>query len=304
MCLLRICTYKVLAYMCSTFCEMLVLPVKLRYYRLKIHTMIFTDSKRMLSFWAFLSMVLFGYGQETDSTHQDSIVSTHYFSGEFEVNTNAIPPALAFSTKIPGLYGKLSMGRKRLTFDPSVRFLLNGTPWFVFLTAHYKAVDRKRYFTTFGMHPFLYFETGDFSVAGVDSSMIQSFRNISVDHEQAFKISDRVGVGTYYFYSLGLEGPTRHFHFAMLNAYVRDIRLFKEVCLQVAPKLYWLSLDRSTGWYLNASVALYRNGFPLSIRGMVNQRIRSSIVGSVSYNWNLSLVYGFNKAFVALPVGI
>jgi len=61
------------------------------------------------------------------------------------------------------------------------------------------------------------------------------------------------------------------------------------------PQLYYLKMDQYDGYYFTSSFNLARTGVPLSVSSIINKAIESNIPGSKNFNWNVSLVYRWNR---------
>jgi hypothetical protein len=90
---------------------------------------------------AFLLFVLFNlsflaFSQKSDSTKVDN-----YFGGTVTVTNNGISLIPTFSIDKPAVLFDLTAGRGKLSFEPQLRFSLDGKPWTFFFWWRYKLLN-------------------------------------------------------------------------------------------------------------------------------------------------------------------
>lgn len=270
--------------------------------------MTFTLHNRCFSHAVIILLILCSssssYSQTDSIPVKDSTQKESYFSGKIYLTNNGISPAPTFSLGRPALLFKLSLGRKRLTFDPDIRFSLDAKPWAFLLWWRYKAIIRDKYSMRFGIQPGILFRNIDVTHNGVEKNVLQGRRYLAGDHTQKFKISKHFKLGTYYFYSRSIDDTPKDTHFAVLTSAITDVKLFKGFYFHLFPQFYYLSVDELKGIYFSSSFSLTNKNFPISIEAIINQKIKTEILPEQTFVWNVSLVYSFNKKFVDAPVRI
>ena len=78
---------------------------------------------------------------------------------------------------------------------------------------------------------------------------------------------------------------------------ITKIPLFSSYSFNVTPQVYYLKSDKDDGYYFNSNVVLAKQNSPFVLMYMLNKEIRSNVVGSVNFDWNLSLLYNFKNKF-------
>lgn len=233
------------------------------------------------------------FSQTTDSTKTIS-----HFSGTISATHNGISLVPSFSLGKPAVLFNFSIGGKRLTFEPDIRFALEGKPWSFLFWWRYKAIQKDRFSLRVGVHPALNFRTIPVVSNGNNKDVIESRRFLAGEIYPSYAITDNIRIGTYYLYSRGLDDSQKNTHFLVLNLAFPNINLSDEISLSAYPGVYYLKADALDGFYFTSTVRLTKRNFPLLLESIINQKIRTEILPERSFVWNISLVYPFNKQFV------
>jgi hypothetical protein len=216
-------------------------------------------------------------------------------SGAVNVNTKGISLVPALTLGRPAAIFDLAVRKRGLSFEPQLRFALDGKPWSFLLWGRYRAVTGEKFRITVGGHPAFSFRTT--TTDGVDGrpqDLIEVRRYIAGEVTPTWVLSPRVSAGGYYLYSHGIDpGAPPHTHLAAARAYLSNIQVFGDYVVQAAPQLYFLRTNGQNGTYLGASASFGRRGSPWSIGAIVNQPIRSDVVRGQSFLWNVGVNYAF-----------
>jgi hypothetical protein len=224
----------------------------------------------------------------------DSAVNKTRLSGSVLVTNNGISLIPTFSLGKPAAIFNLSMAKKKSSFDPELRFSLEGKPWSFLFWWRYKLVSNDRFRFTVGGHPALNFKTETVHINGITNQFIVTRRYLAGELASNYLLSKNLSVGTYYLYSRGLDkGTTTNTHFITINSSISHIEI-AGFFLRLVPQLYYLKMDQYDGYYFTSSFNLARTGVPLSVSSIINKAIESNIPGSKNFNWNVSLVYRWN----------
>ena len=228
----------------------------------------------------------------------DSVKVISHFSGTVSATNNGISIVPSFSLEKPAAIFMLSMGRKRFSFDPDLRFSLAGKPWTFLFWARYKLVDKGRFRMNTGTHLGLNYKTSILPINGDTGETTVTRRYLAGELFPRYSITKNISVGIYYLYSHGLDaGTIGNTHFITFNTNFSNIKLTNQFFLKFNPQFYYLKLDERDGFYFTASCTLARKNFPLFISAIVNKIIETDIAGG-DFVWNLSLVYSFHKNYV------
>ena len=231
-------------------------------------------------------------GQSTDSTEK-----INYFGGSVTLTNNGVSFLPSFSLGKPAALFNMKVGRK-LTFEPELRFGLDGKPWAFIFWWRYKFLRDRRFQIRVGAHPSILFASMPVTVDGVTGDKLIARRYIATEISPDFYITKKISLGMYYLKGYGFQDDAvKNTDFITLNAKFSDIRLSKKVSLGLYPQFYYLRMDETDGFYFSSTQALHIKDFPLSIASVINVPIESDVVGGQDFVWNVSLIYSFGNQY-------
>jgi hypothetical protein len=240
----------------------------------------------------FLLAYLSSFAQPADSTK-----NTSHFSGAVSVTNNGISLVPTFSLGKPATIFNLSLGKGKLSFEPDMRFALEGKPWSFLFWWRYQLVKTKKIAIKLGAHPALNFKSTTVTINGITQNQIIARRYLAGELSPNYLFKKNISIGIYYLYSRGLDyGAPKNTHFLTLNSNFSNIKLPDQFFIKFTPQLYYLKQDQLDGYYCTATVTLARQHFPLSLSTIVNKTIQTNIA-SKNFVWNLNLIYSFNKTY-------
>ncbi len=238
-----------------------------------------------------LLSVMPGKAQEKDSTF--------FFRTDLTVTNNGFSIIPAFTLGKPAAYLDMQMGNKRFSFDPMFRFSLKGRPWTIIFIYRYKAINTSRFQLTFGGHlPGINFITSTVSIDGIDEELSVARRFLAGEIHPKYIFSKHASIGLYYLQGHGFQkhGP-QNSNFLALQGNFTEIKLVGKSYFTFNPQVFYLKVDDSDGYYVNATTVLGIRNFPLTISGIVNKAIQSTIPAK-DFDWSLNLIYTFDKQYV------
>lgn len=246
----------------------------------------------------FLILSLFVLSLAGSAQVKDSIRQPIHFSGSVSVTHNGIALVPTFSLERPAAIFLLSTGKGRLSFEPDLRFALEGKPWSFLFWWRYKLVNAGKIKVTLGAHPAINFRTMKLPVNGDSMNVLVARRFLAGELAPNYFVAKNISVGVYYLYSRGFDKTVaRNNHFITLNTQISNIPLPGQWYMRVHPQVYYLKQDKRDGFFFTSSLSLARRNFPLSVSAIINKRIEADIPGSRDFVWNASLVYSFNKKY-------
>ena len=250
---------------------------------------------KTLSLFVLLAVAHRSLSQSPDSTKQSG-----HFGGAVSVTNNGISLIPTFSLGKPAAIFDLSVGGRKLSFEPQLRFGLDGKPWTFLFWWRYKLASTNRFRLTIGAHPALNFKPSPTTAAtGEVNEMLVTRRYVAGELAPNYALTRTVSVGMYYLYSHGLDpGTTKNTHFLTVNTTLSNIRLSNQLFLRVTPQVYYLKLDEQDGFYVTSAVTLTKRNFPLTLSVIVNKTIQTRITASKDFVWNATLMYAFTKNYV------
>ncbi len=245
-----------------------------------------------------MGLILFASANATFANSTDSIPTIRDLKAAVTVTNNGISVIPTFMLGKPALIFDLGVGGKRLSFEPQLRFALEGKPWSFIFWWRYKVVMSRRFSLNVGAHPAISFRETQMMFDGENRNMLVAQRFLAGEVVPTFKVSDRVSLGFYYLHANGLDkGTTKNTDYLAFNTVFSNIRISDDISLKLNPQLYLLKMEELHGFYATSTFTVSKKDFPLSISSIVNQVIKTNIP-SKDFVWNLSLIYAFKKAYV------
>lgn len=224
---------------------------------------------------------------------KDSTQKNITFSGAINVTNNGFSNIPSFSLGKPATIINMTVGGKRTSFEPELRFSLEGKPWSFLFWLRHKLIVKPKYQMTVGIHPGFNFRYEDAVIKGVESNYTVTRRYLTEELNQNFVINKYISTSLYYMYGRGVDvGTTKNTHYLSLRAAFSNLKITKNITLRLNPQLFYLKTDDKDGFFVAASLGLYKKGWPVSIGAMMNQKIKSDIV-TKDFNWNVGLNYVF-----------
>lgn len=248
---------------------------------------------------ALLFFVLFNLSNFTFSQKTDSTKAVSHFGGAVTVTNNGISLIPSFTLDKPAVTFDLTMGRRRLSFEPEFQFALEGKPWGFFFWWRYKLVNNSRFFVRIGAHPALAFSTMSVLTNGESKETIIAQRYLAGEFSPNYFLTRNVSIGIYYLYAYGIDNENvRNTNLLMFNMNFANIKLSDQYFISFIPQFYYLRINNNNGFNVTSSLILARKNFPVTLSGFINKSIKSDIPGNKDFIWNLSLIYSFNSNYV------
>lgn len=231
------------------------------------------------------------FSQESETTEDPLNLGVR-----LEVTTNGFSYVPAFSLGKPASVINLSLEWKRFSFEPQIRNSLELKPWSYIFSFRYKLITGNKFQTIIGAQlPSMVF-TETTNVSGNNSLVANRF--IVGELITNYSISPKISLGTTYFYSRGVQDDTfQHGHYFAFSTNFSNIKLSRQFQFNFTPQLFYLKLDENDGTYFAANINFEKVNFPISIGASMYSSFKTDISGN-DFDWNVSLVYSFNKKFV------
>jgi len=247
--------------------------------------------RNIITLILFLVVTHSSFSQRVDSTKPP-----FHFGGAVLLTNNGISLIPTFSLNKPAVLFYLSMGKGRLSFEPDLRFSLEGKPWSFLFWWRYR-IRKDKFLLGFGAHPAMNFKT---EVSPIDGNeMIVTRRFLAAELSPNYLITKDISVGTYYLYSRCFDkGAAKNTHFLTINSNFSNIKLAGQFFMRVSPQFYYLKQDSLDGFYFTTAVTVAKRNFPISISSIMNKTIETEIAASKDFVWNISVVYSFSKNYV------
>ncbi|MEX0359384.1 MAG: hypothetical protein AB3N10_00220, partial [Allomuricauda sp.] len=136
--------------------------------------------------------------------------------GTVTLTHNGIALVPSFSLGEPALLVDLKFRKGKFSFEPDMRFALEGRPWSMLFWFRFKTIEKKRFSLRTGIHPALNFRTVNVIRDGMTEDILESRRYLAGELAPSYKISDRVSIGMYYLYGRGFDAGVKQINFLVL----------------------------------------------------------------------------------------
>jgi hypothetical protein len=224
--------------------------------------------------------------QTTDSTQ-----TPRFLRGQITATNNGVSLIPSFSLGRPAALFDLSIGKGRLSFDPMLRFGLDGKPWAFILWWRYQLVKNQKFTLGVGAHPSFVFRDVSVLNNGLPRDYLTTQRYFAWEVSPTYFVNKNINVGAYYLGSHGLtKDIVQYTTFLAVRSGI-TLPLSNKCTLGLIPQVYYLKMDDKDGKYVNATANLYHKKTPISLNAVVSQAIETEIAGK-QFLW--SLVYNLN----------
>lgn len=206
--------------------------------------------KIIFSFFVFVMFFYVSRAQTADST-----VIAGDFGGGVTVTNNGISLIPNLTLGKPAVIFDMSVGRRKLSFEPQLRFALEGKPWTFLFGWRYKLIERERFRVNIGIHPALAFKTRILTVDGTEREMITVRRVLAGEFFPSYNLSKNMSAGLYWLFARGFERyEVRNTNFLAIRLGFSNIRLSEKMIVRFNPQIYHLMMDEKKGLYFTAAV--------------------------------------------------
>ena len=242
-------------------------------------------------------LLTFISGLQLQAQSDQEVEGSRHFSGKALLTQNGISLVPSFSLDKPAILFNLSLGGEKVTFEPDIRFSLEGKPWSMLLWLRYKAIKQNKFGLRLGIHPGYNFRTIPVTSFGKNKDAIETRRFLAGEIVPYYTFNKHFQIGIYYLYSLGFDDSQKYTHFLVFNTGINKLPIVNDIKLSLYPSVFYLQLDKLKGTYFSSSFRLVKENFPFSVEAIINQIIDSEILPDRKFVWNVSLVYSFNYTY-------
>lgn len=215
------------------------------------------------------------------------------FKGTASITHNGLSLIPSFSLGEPATLFDLKFRKGKFSFEPDMRFALEGKPWSFLFWFRYKAIEKERFSLRVGMHPALNFRTITINRSGMEEDILESRRFLAGEIAPNYAVNKNISVGAYYLYSYGFDASAKNNHFLVANSSFKNIGLTDNIHLSISPQIYYLRQDDRSGIYTVGFLTLAHKKSPFSITGVFNKAIDTEISPEKDFIWSVLLNYSF-----------
>ncbi len=229
----------------------------------------------------------YGFAQEEDRRFLDD------FQGTASVTNNGISLIPSFSLGDPALIFDLKFKKGNFSFEPDMRFALEGKPWTFIFWFRQQLVQKEKFTLRVGAHPAINFRTISIMRNGQAEDILEARRYLAAEVVPTFNVTDNISVGAYYLHGRGFDDGVKQTNFFVLTSTFKNLYFTEKYYLNITPQAYYLVTDDIDGTYLAGFITLAKRDFPISISSILNKAIDTEIVPEDDFTWNIALVYSF-----------
>lgn len=230
---------------------------------------------------------------------QDNQNNMNHFRGNISVTNNGLSLIPAFSLNRPAAIFELSLGGERLSFDPEMRFALDGRPWSFIFWWRYKIIKSEKFRLHLGAHPAFIFENK--MVDDGNGNMIQSMegkRFLAGEISPRYFFNEKTSVSFLYLAGRSLgKVPYALNQFVALGSQFTKIPIAEKYFFNASPQVFYLKMNEKNGYFTSSSFVVGKKDLPVSLGSTISRKIVSEIDVN-DWIWNVSLIYSFNNEFV------
>lgn len=198
----------------------------------------------------------------------------------------------------PAVIFYLSAGKK-IRFEPEFRIALEGKPWMLIFWGRYDLLNNNKFFIKMRANTSLVFNSIIVTTDNGPGSILKASRTLTGDLNASYNLTKNISISPYYMYAYGIEkNALKNTHYLALRTGFSNIKLSDQFLLSFIPSVYFLKIDKNSGFYFNSTAAISKRNFPLSVSALINKTIRTKIPIGENFLWNVNLIYTFNKKYV------
>lgn len=243
-------------------------------------------------------LILSFYGSFSQSV--DSTQTPSFFRGQITATNNGVSLIPSFSLGKPAVLFDLNIGKRRLSFDPMIRFGMNGKPWTFVFWWRYKVVQSKKFNFSLGAHPSVLFREISVVDNGISKNFLAAQRYFAWEASPTYILNKNVSLGSYYLGSKGLTADiVQNTTFIAFRAAINNLKIAKDVTLNMIPQMYYLKMDQNDGTYANITLNFYKKKFPVSLNAIASKAIETRIAGK-DFLWSIGAVYNINGRYLKM----
>ena len=244
-------------------------------------------------FLVLLLLAYCSYGQGEGESARGKFLDD--FRGTASITQNGISLVPSFSLGDPAALFDLKFIKGRFSFEPDMRFALEGNPWSMLFWFRYKAIQKERFSLRIGAHPGLNFRTVTIIRDGQEEDLLESRRYLAGEIVPNYKLSDRFSLGFFYLHGRGFDEGVKQTNFLVFNTSFTNIPLAGDYYFNFNPQVYYLSTDDLVGYYYAAFLTLAKQDFPFSLTLLINKGFDTEILPDETFTWSLLLNYSFPR---------
>ncbi len=226
--------------------------------------------------------------QKTNSVARPWILKT-----TIHLTNNGIAPIPVLSLGKPATIFSTSIGKKKLFFEPQLRFAIEDfAPWvFLFWWRYKHHSQNNKWHIKFGVNPSFSFKKIPLANGSVTNNYTTVNQSILTEINPTYSFTKNIEIGILHLFSQALQKTSTQ-HTNLLTLYGNlNLPISKMLALKLTPQLLYVKTDATDGYYASFNVTLSHLKSPFSFSLFGNRELSSNIVGSKELIWNGTLSY-------------
>lgn len=249
--------------------------------------------------WTLLAVMLSNLQALSSGQVRDSIRVPFRFAGGVSITNKGISTIPNLTLGKPAAIFDMSAGKGKLSFEPQLRFALEGKPWSFLFWWRYKLLKTDRFQINLGVHPALSFRRKMITIDDHIQEDMLVRRYLAGEIAPTYMLTKDAGIGLYWLYSRGIEKDiTRNTNLISVRGSISNLRIGEKFYLRINPQVYYLLMDGVDGVYVNSTITVAKRGFPVTLSSLINQPLKTNIPVGNEFLWNVSINYTFGKEYL------
>ena len=257
----------------------------------------------------FLSFILparFAFSQEVEQERKA-------FAGTVGITNKGVSQIPNFTLGKPAVQFYTRIGKRKLTFEPELRFATTGKPWDFVFRWQYRMLQTDKFRLRVALNSVLNFVTSSVTETededNVQRDAIIARRFIGGQILPEYSLTKNLNIGMLFLYARGIEKSTlRNLNFIVFTTRLSNIDVFDAWTVTLNSQVYYLRIDERidekiderideridemSGTYFSSSAVLAKRGFPFSLSAMINKSLHTDISGD-DFLWSASVIYSY-----------
>lgn len=229
-------------------------------------------------------LLLFGFDAFSQTGEKEPLKA----SANVQVTNNGVSLFPNLSLGKPAAIINLSLGKKGVSFEPELRWGLNGKPWSYIFWVRYR-YDNNKFNLRTGIHPSYVFNEQAVIIDQQKVDRYISTRYAAGEIAPTFKINSKFQLGLQYLHAIGLDDyGAQVSNFYSLQPQFKNLNVGKGFYFNFFPQLFYLQLDERSGTYVSGTLTFNKKDFPIYISNVMTYTLNSTIA-SDDFVWSLGL---------------
>lgn len=235
-----------------------------------------------------LLMLLLGYlpsfAQKKDSLKTVPLHAT----ANIQLTNNGVSLFPNLSLGKPATIINLTLAKNKFSFEPELRWGLNGKPWSYIFWVRYRYAVNKLSLRA-GVHPSYVFGQQEVQINNKTDKRFIATRYAAGEIAPTYKFGSQFQLGVHYLHAIGLDNyGVQESNFYSFQPRFVNLGVGKNLYFDFFPQLFYLQLDDKAGTYVSETLNFSKKNFPVYLSNVMTYKLKSTIAGD-AFVWSLGL---------------